>query len=249
MPAPSGSFRASSFSFSASDGVDGALLLPREVGDDVDDRLQVLVHEGLRLGDGLDASQLAERRPARPWASRPGARGAARGWRGRAAESRTRTGTGSREDGASRRATSRPAPGPASVSTAAAAGMPLRPAFSRSRPTSARSRAASSRVVDVHDPGGRLEEAPHASSPPRAGPAASGRRSRPPACRAPAARAGSRPPSPARRAASRSPRGPGRTRLAMSWLCASRSCFGDEVHLEVGRVRRCGAGSSGAPGR
>ena len=78
---------------------------------------------------------------------------------------------------------------------------------------------------------------------------ASGRRSPPPACRGRAARAGSRPPSRSRpRACAISTRA-GRTRLAMSWLWASRSCFGDEVHLQVGAGGGIAAGSSGGRGR
>ena len=112
-----------------------------------------------------------------------------------AAERRTRTGTGSREAGTSRRPTSRPAPGPASVSTAGAGRNALEPGLLADRAHERRaSRGASERVVHVHDARRRLEEA---ADRPRQAPraaAASGRRSRPPACRARAARAGSRSP-------------------------------------------------------
>ena len=70
-----------------------------------------------------------------------------------AAESRTSTETGSRAAGASRRATGRPAPEPASVSTAADADTPARPAFSRSSTRSTRGCAASSDVSTSTTPG------------------------------------------------------------------------------------------------
>ena len=244
-----GALAASSFSFEGEDRVDGALLLPGEVAHHVDDRLQVLPHEGLRLGHALDAGELAERDlPAQRRVDAEGEAALAAGPVGGGEARRGREPARARR-GPSIRATSRPAPGPASVSTAAIAGMPLRPAFSRSTLTSTRSRSASIESWTSTTPVRRLEEP--ADRPRHVVRAASRRAVDLGHQRVQDRRPGrdlhhlhARPAPPAR-----SPTRAGRTRLAMSWLCAWRSCFGERFTCRSAPGGGTAAGSSGGRGR
>ena len=81
------------------------------------------------------------------------------------------------------------------------------------------------------------------------GPRRRGRRPRRPASAGPAVRAAPRPRRCGRRSRAAMAATAGRMRRAMAWLCAERSCLGQEVHLHVGDARALRAGSSGAPGR
>ncbi len=129
----------------------------------------------------------------------------------------------------------RPAPAAGSVRPAAAA-TPCRAAFSRSTSNDPfglglltnQSTSTTPSVVS------KISSTCRASLDPRI--LVPGRRSRPPGWTAPAVPAGSPRPSPRRRGVRRSPGSRGRIRLAMAWLCSSRSLLVHQVDLQVGDV-------------
>ena len=216
--------------------VDRALARAGEVAEHVHDRLQVLVHDRLRLRHRARGHELRQR-DGRTLRSRRAARGAARGRHGR------------RRSGA-------PAPAPARARRARRGAPrrgphpgrpgPRRPGWPRSRaatPSRGPPRAPSSCAAP---PGNR----PRPRRPPcsanrslhAAGEVLARGVARPVYLRHQRVEHGRtgrdldhlhpRPPRPWR-----SPPGRGRMRLAMSWLCSRAVALADEVHLEVGPAR------------
>ena len=181
--------------------------------------------------------ELADRdrvRPARPDGTQT-ASGDDRMSRG----SRRTIGTSSRACSSCSRPAGWPAPASRTTPATAAAERPAAAAFSWS--TSSRSFGCwrSTYQSTSTTPGVRLERRLHLLRRARRGGPRRGRRPRPPASAAPAARAAPRPPGCARRAALATGSSSQRAlRFAIAWLCADRSSLGDEVHLEVGQVRR-----------